>query len=121
MSESCANSRSEELTKSDGKIVEADHAAAILGWSELGDVERYDACCGSYSQADDEAANSKLRQVVRSGLKNSSDNKDETGKPDWQLAAISISDESSDNGTNESTSGCERCNKFLFRRGQFVA
>jgi hypothetical protein len=115
LSKSSAQGGCNELASRYTAVVERHHTAPVLGWRKLGDIQGNYHRSATNPKTDDETAYRKLRKMVGGGLEDSSDNKDDAGEPDGHFATKFIRHQPCDDGSDQSASRCERCNKLLFR------
>lgn len=120
-SESCSEGTCYELTKSNRHVVESNHAATVLGWCELPDVQRNNHGSATDSETNDETTNSELSDRVCCCLECCSNDENHTGGPDGHLSSKAISREACSNRADQSTATRQGSNQLLFARRELMA
>lgn len=90
MGECCANTVKDDLTTSDGHVVETDEATADFGWCDLCNVKRYDHRGAVDAEANDETADGQLGDGVSGGLQDGSNGEEDAADVDGDLAALLV-------------------------------
>lgn len=116
--ETGSDSVADELASGDRHVVEANHAASVLGRRDLCNVKGHNHGRRADAKTNDETADYHLCEGERRSLENGANGKEHTTDINGNLASISVGGGTGKDGTEKGTARCDRCDEFLVLIGK---